>query len=357
LLYSKGTGSAMPTKRSSGGDKRSSWLTFHRRLFLVRQLIRGPATTAELIATARQAFGEEIYPPDEGTALRRDLAKLREEFECDIKRDSTGRYTLVSPGRLALLDLPEAEVEALAFLAATFADGDLPNAQTVDSLLTRVAELLPTPRREQLRTARAQPRIDRPQPSSVRSDRTVALLKRLVGREQVTFDYRSPYTSDDAAVSHCVHPYELFYRDGHLYLEAFCVECGIPELSERYVLYRVDRMVAGTVKRGHVQLPPTRKPRRTYLLRYRLDPQVARQRDIALWFPDSRVEFLLDGAAFVTAMTSDLWQARQILLRYREHCRVLEPPELVAMLRESIERMARVYAEDSSAEAPVRGDT
>jgi predicted DNA-binding transcriptional regulator YafY len=333
----------VPTKRTSGGDKRSSWLTFHRRLFLVRRLIRGPATAAELFAAARQAFGDEIYPPEAATALRRDLLKLREEFECEIVRDGAGRYTLVAPGRLALLDLPEAEVEALAFLAATFGDGDLPNAQTVDALLARVAELMPAERREQLRMARAQPRLDRPQVVGEPADTTIALLKQLVGREQVVFAYHSTYAADGTAVSHRVLPYELFFRDGHVYLEGFCVECAIPELCNRYVLYRVDRMVAGSVKRGHVQLPPIRQPRRSYLLRYRLAPPVARQRDIALWFPDSRVEFFPDGSALVTAATSDLWQARQVLLRYREHCRVLEPLELVAMIRESVERMARVY--------------
>jgi predicted DNA-binding transcriptional regulator YafY len=53
-----------------------------------------------------------------------------------------------------------------------------------------------------------------------------------------------------------------------------------------------------------------------------------------------------DGSAIIRAQTSDLWQARQILLRYREHCRVLEPPELIALMRESIERMAELYRTD-----------
>ena len=33
----------------------------------------------------------------------------------------------------------------------------------------------------------------------------------------------------------------------------------------------------------------------------------------------------------------ELWR------RYREHCRVLEPPELVAMMRASVERLAELY--------------
>jgi hypothetical protein len=53
-----------------------------------------------------------------------------------------------------------------------------------------------------------------------------------------------------------------------------------------------------------------------------------------------------DGSAIISAQTSDLWQARQILLRYRKHCRVLESPELIELMRERIERMARMYRTD-----------
>src|SRR5690349_19376131 len=97
--------------RTTGGDKRSSWLTFHRRLFLVRRLIRGPADAATLIADAHAFFGAdaEIYPPDARAALRHDLHALRDEFECDIQLDEQRRYALLDSGRLALLDLPNAD--------------------------------------------------------------------------------------------------------------------------------------------------------------------------------------------------------------------------------------------------------
>ena len=50
----------------------------------------------------------------------------------------------------------------------------------------------------------------------------------------------------------------------------------------------------------------------------------------------------------VVAVSDDLWQARQYLLRYREHCQVHEPPELVAMMRESIARMAAQYEQEDT---------
>ncbi|NTU85273.1 MAG: WYL domain-containing protein, partial [Chloroflexales bacterium] len=45
-----------------GGTKRSSWLTFRRRLLLVRSLLRGPATSVELIADIDAELGDQGYP-------------------------------------------------------------------------------------------------------------------------------------------------------------------------------------------------------------------------------------------------------------------------------------------------------
>jgi hypothetical protein len=141
----------MDTPQRRGGTKRDSWRTFHRRLFLVRRLIRGSADAATLIADTRAFFNqsddaEDIYPADARTALRHDLAALRDEFECTIDRVD-GCYQIRDYGHLALLDLPDQDLEALAFLVATFAESPVPNAGQVDALFARVVELLPPDRR------------------------------------------------------------------------------------------------------------------------------------------------------------------------------------------------------------------
>jgi predicted DNA-binding transcriptional regulator YafY len=331
------------TERHRGGDKRSSWLTFRRRLFLARRLIRGPASAATLIAEARSVFDDEIYPPDANAALRHDLAALRLEFDCRIEYKAGTGYSLTHPGQLALLDLPDAELEALAFLTATFADSPLPNNAQVSSLLGRVAGLLPANRQELLQRSPAYPHVEQPAAGDAAAAKMLATLKRAIRRGQVAFEYRSSLVPGAAPVRHRVAPYDIIYRDGHTYLDAFCYECPIGELVNRYNLYRLDRIVAGTLKLLPTQLPPGEIPRRLHQLRYWLSPQVAKLRDIARWFPESKVEFYDDGSALVSAQAGDLWQARQILLRYREHCRVLAPPELIAMMRDSITRMAALY--------------
>ncbi len=332
-----------PQTPRRGGDKRSSWLTFHRRLFLVRRLVRGPADAETLIAAARAAFDPEIYPPQARAALRHDLAALRDAFACVIVRGEDGHYAIAEYGRLALLDLPDPDLEALSFLASMFDESPMPNASHVRTLLDRIEALLPAERRLQHARAGRPMRVETPRPSSGPDAALVERLRGALGRRFISFLYRSSYAQDGTLVTHRVAPYELIFREGHTYLDAFCHECPIREVEGHYILYRADRIVADSLQLHPTQLNLGPPPRRRYPLRYRLGPQVARQRDIALWFPGSIVHFCADGSAEVTAETTDLWQARQILLRYREACQVLEPPELIALLRESVQRMAAVY--------------
>jgi predicted DNA-binding transcriptional regulator YafY len=188
-------------------------------------------------------------------------------------------------------------------------------------------------------------RLDYPSPSRSLEGPTLERLRRALGLQELSFAYRSAYAQGDGVVLHRVAPYGLLFRDGHHYLDAFCHDCGDPAIAARYRLYRVDRIVADSVRVLPEALPPIAPPRARHALHYTLGPDVARQRDVALWFPNSAVTFHADGSAEVRAEAGDLWQARQILLRYREHCRVHGPPELVAMMRETAGALAARYAE------------
>ncbi|MFV9504089.1 MAG: helix-turn-helix transcriptional regulator [Oscillochloridaceae bacterium umkhey_bin13] len=336
-----------PSPRRGGGTKRDSWRTFHRRLFLVRRLVRGPADAATLIADTRAFFNqsgdvEDVYPPDARAALRHDLAALRDEFACTIDRLGN-TYHLSDYGRLALLDLPDDDLEALAFLLSSFEAASLPNAASVAALLDRVVALLPPERKQRLGRPEREVHLDLPRPSRSVEPDLLARLRRVLGHQQISFAYRSSFVSDETVVLHRVAPYRLIFRDGHHYLDAYCHDCGDPTIAPRYRLYRLDRLVADSLRTLPTVLPPLAPSRPSYQLHYTLSPHVARQRDIALWFPGSEVHFLPDGSAEIHARCSDLWQARQILLRYREQCVVHAPSELVALIRESIARMAELY--------------
>jgi len=172
------------------------------------------------------------------------------------------------------------------------------------------------------------------------------LLKEVIRKREIEFDYRSPHTSDGAARHHRIAPLEFVYREGHTYLDSFCLASDVPELVGQFVLYRLDRIIPDSVRRLPNALHRDyRRP--TYTLRYWLAPAVARTRDVAHWFPKSEIAYADDGSAEVTAVTNDLWRAHQILMRYREHCRVIEPAPLVDMMRESVQRMVALYATDA----------
>jgi predicted DNA-binding transcriptional regulator YafY len=332
--------------RTTGGDKRSSWGTFQRRLCVVRRLVRGPADPDALIAAVGAELGTEGYPPDARAALRHDLAALRTEFGCRITFRSP-QYTLEHPGRLAVLDLPDAELEALAFLETLVTESSLPNAPQLATLLSRIRTLLPAERQHQLAQIEEQPQVDAPDILYAPPADILSTLKRVLGQQEITFAYQSPHQPDGRAIQHRVAPYDLIYRDGHTYLDAYCYACDLDELRRRYVLYRLNRIVPGSLTVLPQRLPPRAPARPLYTVRYWLAPAVARQRDISLWFTNGQVQFHDDGSAVVTAQTSDLWQARQVLLRYREHCQVLEPPELLAMIRDSLGKMVQTYLTDT----------
>ncbi len=330
--------------RGNGGNKRSSWLTFKRRLVLVQQLMRGPAGGAALITAARAALGADIYPPVFWTALAHDMAALRDEFDCVI-RYQQDLYWLDDAGTLALLDVPDEELVALAFLIGAVGVEPLPHAAATERLLARVRRLLPAARQRDLAAVRAQPQFSVPESVTAVAAPVLQAVQRALGRQQIGFVYHSPYGGEAEIETHQVAPYALLYRDGYLYLDGYCYESSVPKLARRWVRYRLDRVAASGVTLLPYPMPLVAPSRPVYRIRYQLSRAAAYRQDVAHWFAQSTVEFQADGTALVRAETADLWQARQILLRYREHCRVLEPPELLELMRESVTRMAQLYTE------------
>lgn len=330
----------------SGGTRRDSRIANQRRLCLVRRLLRSPATAEALIADLRAALGDDIYPADARAALRHDMAALRETFGCEFFFRAGEGFFLTNLGSLTLLDPTGDEIESLALLFAAIDEGAVPRTPAMANLKERLRALMPGEAYAQLARPPQALRLDLPTPTSRTFDALIARLRPLLGKAEITFHYRSPYTAPDVVERHHVAPYELFQRDGYTYLEAYCIDSSLEKLQGRYIAYRLDRIVSRSIRRLPKQLAPVRYARRSYRLLYTLTPDVARRQDVTLWFDGSTCTYGDDGSAVVEACITDLWYARNVLLRYREHCRVLEPPELVEMLRASIERMAQVYRQD-----------
>ncbi|MEI6179284.1 MAG: WYL domain-containing protein [Chloroflexales bacterium] len=341
--------------QASGGTKRSSWLTFRRRLLLVRVLLRGPATSTELVTEINAELGEQGYPSAAPAALKHDFDALKGEYGCTISYDRlTRQYMLADLGELALLDLPDPCMEALAFLDASFPEGSgLPEHAHIRALLARVQLLLPPVRQSQMRQQQSAVRMRVGAGAGPLNRQVLALVKRACDeRRELAFDYLS--TFDEATPrQHRVAPYGIMFRpEGHGYLDATLLAVT-PKGGERLyaaIDYRLDRIVPGTVTILPTKLPPERIPVPRYTLRYTLVPQVARRRDLASYFPDTVIDYHPDGSATVTATVTNLWQTRQVLLRYGDACNVHEPPELVALFTQTARGLRAIYSEAEQGE-------
>ena len=335
--------------RRSGGTKRSSQFTFRRRLLLVRLLLRAPHTGPNLIDAVHVELGDEGYPDAAASALKHDLDALKGEYSCVIRFDrKAAHYVLEDLGELSLLDLPDASMEALAFLEASFPAGAaIPEHANVRALLSQITALLPASRRTALASQRSPIALMLNDAAAGRIDaHTLATVRRAIERRQeLSFDYLGTFDIDTPR-RHRVAPYHMFFRpEGHGYLDATLLEVvpGGGETRHAAIHYRLDRIVAGSVRVLPQMLPPIRPQAPSYTLRYQLLPVVARRRDIATYFPNTVITYNEDDSATVTASITNLWQARQILLRYGSACVVLEPAELVALFRQTAVGLAELY--------------
>ena len=333
-----------------GGTKRSSWLIFRRRLILIRTLLRSSLPRDALIAAVNQEMQGEGYLGDTASAFKHDLDALKDEYGCRIVYQRRQRhYALEELGELALLDLPDACLEALAFLEHNFPQGAaLPEHASIRALLDRVLLLLPEERREQHTGRRAVLSLQfSDSPASTIDPEIMATVKRaILQRQELRFAYQS-LRADGATIQHRVAPYEVIFRpEGHVYLDATLLEVTPRDPAAPIpspVLYRLDRMLSGSLVILPTMLPPIRPEPPTYPLRYTLHPKVARRQDIATHFPGTRIDYHDDGSATVTATITNLWQARRTLLRYGSACTVHAPVELVDLFRNAIREMAANY--------------
>jgi predicted DNA-binding transcriptional regulator YafY len=335
--------------RQTGGTRRSSWHTFRRRLLLVRLLLRQPMTKDNLIAAVQNELGDEGYPAAAASALKHDFDALKSEYECRIVfQRATSCYVLEDLGSLALLELPDECMEALAFLDASFPAGmPLPEHANIRDLLERVIRLLPTLRQEEHFQRRSSMVLDMAgrAPNRINQGVLNRIRRAINNRQEISFDYLSLFDEGEPR-THRVAPYLVFFRpEGHGYLDATVMEVT-PDGSEQKhaaIHYRLDRIISGSVKILPNMLPPERIQPPAYHLCYKLLPIVARRQDVASYFPNTQMTYHDDGSATVTATVTNLWQARQILLRYGNACEVLDPPELIELFRETAHGMAEIY--------------
>lgn len=316
---------------------RSSRIVFARALAMVGRLVKGEATRAELIDHVR-ATVEDAYERGPFDSFVRDLRLLRNLGFCIRFSRGRGTYRLERLDHPVLqLHLSRPALEALALLKATFRG--LPHQERVEALNGELSARLPEEVRRKL-DREPLPRLAvAPADHWWFSKNNLVTVEKAIDRHQVLeFLYRSPKRPEAAKPKyHRVEPYNLEYRDGHLYFEGYNLKTG------KVYPYRIDRIVPGSAR----ILPDVFTPRegivRTVAIRYRLSPEIARF-GASLRFRNQQEERQDDGSVIVTGEVGSLFEAMTKLLRYGRHCQVLEPRELVDMMRKEAEAMVGVYS-------------
>lgn len=132
---------------------------------------------------------------------------------------------------------------------------------------------------------------------------TIDHIRQAIGHRFLHFTYRPSYRTGPEA--HRVVPLELFVRDSHTYLLAYCptVPRTMEECYGGYVEFRVDQMVPHSVHRDPRHVPPILPARPRWTVVYWLSPAVASSETVAAWLPDTHITYNDDHSATVTATT------------------------------------------------------
>jgi predicted DNA-binding transcriptional regulator YafY len=335
--------------------RESHWHVSRRCLAILRYLQRGPARKQELLAAVYAAEGEDAYGWASGRALDKkfqaDCRRVRENLCVDIKyRPEAGGYVIQGLER-PLLNLPDAQLETLAFLAETFKPRS-PHAVEVAQLLDSLLAWLPPARRRLVERARGLLDVDLRQRDSdqIAPDVWEAVQEAYSARQQLQFDYLSSRHDDPIPRQHFVEPWEYYFdtERGHYYLRGYCLFNDGPHgpwNPNTYFYYRLGRIRPGSARILPYKLPPWPRTARTYDAVYELAPQIARmgvsrRPELA---DEPKVTTMDEGWVRVEGQTDDLFRLARNLLYYGANCRVLGGRELVKEMRELVTALAEMY--------------
>ncbi|MCP4422987.1 MAG: hypothetical protein GY803_00700, partial [Chloroflexi bacterium] len=137
------------TKNLQQRTPEGHWFVARRCLAILNRLLQGPANKAELLTAVYTAEGKDAYGSRTGKPLNRrfeeDKKRLREYLGIDVRYDKGVRGYVIAGWERPLLNLPDADIQTLAFLADTF-QPDSPHAPQVQRLIDTLLNWLPPER-------------------------------------------------------------------------------------------------------------------------------------------------------------------------------------------------------------------
>ena len=345
------------------GKRESSWLVIRRCLAIIRRAQRGPASREELLQAMEAVERTDAsgpLSPDELDALQlrleKDLARIRDHLMVALYHDDQAGGYIIKDTWTPLLDLPDEDLETIAWLEEAF-DQRSPKRDQVRCLLARLRLYLDAERVAVIEKARTALAINLAQRDDDAIDPEVwrVLTKAYVTRRQVELLYLSPAYEEGRPRRHVVEPYEPYTFDttrGHYYLRAYCRRVEKPEGTSHPNAYRTYRL--GRIQGLKVlpqKLPPITPTPPRYRVDYWLAPRVARlgvthQPQIEV----QAIEQREDGSAVVRGETESVFWAVQALLHYGANCEVLGGPEVRREMERVVREMAALYDQSDQTE-------
>lgn len=312
-----------------------------RRLAILVLLHSGPRTSQEIITDLERVdlFAQD-HALDPASKARRQYYQLRQDIDAlrllqyDLAYDRGQRCYSWRNSPFGL-SLTSEQLASLAMLLGTFGTLTIPHAAEIVGLLTFLAEHLPTEQQQWLKKHSPAFHIDIRETTDYRDADPATLGKiehAIRAGQQLEFTYCSP--RDGRERRHMVEPQPLVFRQGHVYLHGWSLDWN------KELPFRLDYILPGSARVLSTLCVRQRPAPRTYTLRYWLSATIARNK-VSEHFSNHQVEQHEDGSATVTAKITDLFDTMQILFRYREHCIVLDPPELVEQMQASA---TKIYA-------------
>jgi predicted DNA-binding transcriptional regulator YafY len=319
--------------------------SLHRRMFILKLLHARPTSRPTILVELDKKSLLGYDRVEEGTNFEK---KCKETFHRDLKalrklgyiiqhNPASGCY--IWENSPFGLHLDDEQLGAFSVLLDAFNEPKMLHSEQINHLLSHLTRLLPPGQQKKVASQRRAFRLNLRQTTDYRNaDRaTLEIIERAIKRgQQLEFNY-SP-SRDGQVRQHVIEPRPLEYENGHVYLKGYSLRW------EQEYAFRLDKIVAGSARMLPDTIARARPTPARLTLQYWLSPVIVRQ-GVSQHFDGQIIETHSDGSATVTAHIpkTELFNARQQMLKYGNNCRVLSPPELVSQIREVISELYKYY--------------
>mgnify|MGYP002777000930 CR=1 FL=1 len=315
------------------------------RLLEIDTLLRtGQRQTADTLAESLEVSERTV---------RSDLAFLRDRYHAPIQYSKTKGFHYSDPDwRLPSISLTQGELFALtlgARMLQTYA-GSAYQSQ-LQAAIARLAERLPEQTWVDLQQLAAQNVVFRAGAELDLDSNIWQLLEQACQHKQrVWMRYYSP-TSNEISERE-LDPYVLHFSRNNPYVTGFC------HLRQEVRWFRVDRIQQLELRSHFFEIDPTFDRESHFADAFqhevggiptpmaiwfdaRTAPYIRERR----WHPTQQIEEQPDNSLILRFVVRGLNEVKRWVLFYGKGARVLEPPELVEMMRAEIVEMQQQYLE------------